>query len=44
MIIVLFLIITVAAVAQIVIASGDGPVLPGPMSPGEIPTSSPTAP
>ena len=44
MIIVLFAIITVAAVAQLVIASGGGPALPGPMSPGEIPSSSPTAP
>ena len=42
MIIVLFVVITVAAVAQIVIASGDTPPLPGPTSPGQLPTASVT--
>jgi hypothetical protein len=39
MIIVLFVLITVAAVAQIVIASGDRSPLPGPASPGQLPTT-----
>ena len=42
MIIVLFVAITVAAVAQIVIASGDSPPLPGPTSPGQLPSVSPS--
>lgn len=41
-IIVLFAIITTAAIAQIVIASGDKPPLPGPTSPGQLPTRSVT--
>ena len=40
MIIVLFVLITVAAVAQIVIASGDSQPLPGPTSPGQLPSTS----
>ena len=40
MIIVLFVLITVAAVAQIVIASGDSEPLPGPTSPGQLPSTS----
>jgi hypothetical protein len=43
MIIVLFVIIAVAALAQIVIASGEGPSLPGPASPGQLPSTSPSA-
>jgi len=43
MIIVLFVLIGAAAVAQIVIVSGDGNPFPGPASPGQLP-SSPAAP
>jgi hypothetical protein len=43
MIIVLFVLITVAAVAQIVIASGSKPPLPGPTSPGQMPSHSASA-
>jgi hypothetical protein len=43
-IIVLFVLITVAAVAQIVIASGHQPVLPGPTSPGQLPATSTATP
>ncbi len=38
MIIVLFVLITVAAIAQITIASRDSPALPGPTSPGQLPS------
>jgi hypothetical protein len=40
MIIVLFLLLVTAAVAQFVIASGDSPTLEGPTSPGQLPSSS----
>jgi hypothetical protein len=40
MIILLFVLITVAAVVQIVIASGDSQPLPGPISPGQLPNTS----
>ena len=40
MLIVLFVLISVAAVAQIVIASGQQPSLPGPSSPGQLPSVS----
>lgn len=43
MIIILFVAITVAAVAQIVIASGDRAPLPGPTSPGQLPSISASA-
>lgn len=39
MIIVLFVLIGVAAVAQIVIVSGGGNPFPGPASPGQLPSS-----
>jgi hypothetical protein len=39
-IVALFVIITVAAVAQIVIASGDREPLEGPTSPGQLPSLS----
>ena len=42
-IVILFGIITAAAIAQIVIASGDKPPLPGPTSPGQLPTTSVTS-
>jgi hypothetical protein len=42
MIIVLFGLIAAAAVAQIVLASGGTPPLPGPTSPGEVPSFSAT--
>lgn len=45
MIIVLFTLITIAAIVQIVIASHDSPPLPGPTSPGQLPSlSSPASP
>jgi hypothetical protein len=44
MIVVLFLLITMAAVAQIVIASRDREPLTGPTSPGQLPSVSPTPP
>lgn len=37
-IIILFTILIVAAIAQIVIASGDTSPLPGPTSPGQLPS------
>jgi hypothetical protein len=37
-IIVLFVLITIAAIAQLTIASGDRPPLPGPTSPGQLPS------
>jgi hypothetical protein len=40
MIIVLFAIIGAAGVAQIVIAGGGADPLPGPISPGQLPSSS----
>ena len=40
MIIVLFVVIATAAVAQIVIASGDTSTLVGPSSPGALPSAS----
>lgn len=40
MIIVLFVLIGAAAVAQIVIVSGGGNPFPGPASPGQLPSSS----
>jgi hypothetical protein len=43
MLIVLFVLITVAAAAQIVIASGQQPSLPGPGSPGQLPSRTATA-
>ena len=42
MIIILFGLIGAAAVAQIVLASGGTPPLPGPTSPGQLPSISPT--
>lgn len=42
MIVVLFVLIGAAAVAQIVIVGGDHAPLPGPASPGELPSSSAT--
>ena len=39
MIVVLFVLIATAAVAQIVIASGESPTLEGPTSPGALPSS-----
>jgi hypothetical protein len=44
MLIVLFALIAGAAVAQIVIASGDSPTLPGPASPGQLPATTGTTP
>ena len=43
MIIILFVLIGAAAVAQIVIASGGSPPLQGPTSPGQLPPASATA-
>ena len=40
MIVVLFVLIGAAAVAQIVIVSGGGDPFPGPSSPGQLPSSS----
>lgn len=40
MIMVLFVLLATAAIAQIVIASGGSPTLVGPTSPGELPSSS----
>jgi hypothetical protein len=41
MIVILFVVIVAAAVAQIVIATGDGgDPLPGPVSPGQLPSRS----
>jgi len=40
MIIVLFVLLATAAIAQFVIASGESPGLVGPTSPGELPSSS----
>jgi len=40
MIIVLFAALVTAAIAQVVIASGESPSLVGPTSPGELPSSS----
>ncbi len=42
MIIVLFVVLAGAAIAQIVIASGDQPAYQGPMSPGQLPSVSAT--
>jgi hypothetical protein len=42
-IVVLFVLITVAAVVQIVIAAGDRTPLPGPTSPGQLPSAASTA-
>ncbi len=42
MIVALLVLIAVAAVAQIVIATGDAPSFPGPTSPGQLPSLSPT--
>ncbi|MDQ3210605.1 MAG: hypothetical protein M3Q20_05405 [Actinomycetota bacterium] len=42
MIIVLFALIGAAAVAQIVIAGDGGDPLPGPSSPGQLPSTSPS--
>jgi hypothetical protein len=39
-VIVLFVLIASAAIAQFVIASGEGPALPGPTSPGQLPSAS----
>lgn len=43
MIIVLALMIGAAAVAQIVIVNGGGDPFPGPASPGQLPSESPSA-
>jgi hypothetical protein len=43
MIIILFALIGAAAIAQIVIASGGNPALPGPTSPGQLPSLSASA-
>jgi hypothetical protein len=43
MLIALFVLICVAAIAQFVIASGQQPSLPGPVSPGQLPSASATA-
>jgi hypothetical protein len=40
MIIVLFVLLATAAIAQFVIASGETPTLVGPTSPGELPPAS----
>jgi hypothetical protein len=42
-IVTLFIVLVVAAVAQLVIANGDRPALPGPSSPGQLPSVSPTS-
>ncbi|MEX1263777.1 MAG: hypothetical protein WEE66_07555 [Actinomycetota bacterium] len=42
MIIVLFALIGAAAVAQFVIAGGGSDPLPGPSSPGQLPSTTPT--
>jgi len=42
MIVVLFLLLAGAAVAQLVIASGDRPAYQGPASPGQLPSLSPS--
>jgi hypothetical protein len=42
-IVALFVLITVAAVVQIVIAAGDRPALPGPTSPGQLPSATSTS-
>jgi hypothetical protein len=39
-IVILFGVITIAGIAQIVIASGNPPSLPGPTSPGQLPSRS----
>jgi hypothetical protein len=39
LIVALFVLITVAAVVQIVIAAGDHAPLPGPTSPGQLPSA-----
>ena len=39
MVIVLFVLITAAAIAQLVIAGGQQPSLPGPSSPGQLPSA-----
>jgi hypothetical protein len=38
--VVLFVVIVIAAIAQFVIATGDRPALPGPTSPGQLPSAS----
>jgi len=43
-IVVLFVLIGAAAIYQVVIASGDTPPLPGPTSPGQLPSRSSPAP
>ena len=43
MIIVLFVLIGAAAVAQFAIVNGDDDRFPGPASPGELPNTTPTA-
>jgi hypothetical protein len=42
MLIVLFVVLVGAGIAQVVIASGHRAPLPGPTSPRQLPTSSPT--
>jgi hypothetical protein len=42
MLIVLFALLLSAGIAQLVIASGDHPTLQGPVSPGQLPSVSPT--
>jgi hypothetical protein len=39
MLIALFVLISVAAIAQFVIASGREPSMPGPVSPGQLPSA-----
>jgi hypothetical protein len=43
MIVVLFVVLAGAAIAQLVIASGDQPPYVGPTSPGQLPSASATA-
>jgi hypothetical protein len=42
MLIVLFTLLVAAGIAQFTIASGDHPTLQGPVSPGQLPSFSPT--
>ncbi len=42
MLIVLFVVLVAAGVAQFTIASGDHPTMQGPTSPGQLPSLSPT--
>lgn len=42
MIIILFVLIGAAAIAQFAIVGGDGDPLPGPATPGQLPSASPS--